>query len=77
MFFPGRESVTNLSDDEVRTLLNDDYGGKKGGYLALTNIVGDDTKASFSLLVPNSNNKSSWVTSFGKDLSAAIQIPTF
>jgi hypothetical protein len=60
--FPGRESVTNLSDDSEPSLTAITAGRKT--YISITNIVSNDTKASFSLLVPNSNNKSSWVTSF-------------
>lgn len=62
--FPGRESVTNLSDDSEPSLTAITAGRKTD--ISITNIVSDDTKASFSLLVPNSNNKSSWVTSFGR-----------
>ncbi|MEZ9743194.1 M6 family metalloprotease domain-containing protein [Vibrio splendidus] len=62
--FPGRESVTNLSDDSEPSLTAITAGRKTD--ISMTNIVSDDTKASFSLLVPNSNNKSSWVTSFGR-----------
>ncbi|PML60179.1 M6 family metalloprotease domain-containing protein [Vibrio lentus] len=62
--FPGRESVTNLSDDSEPSLTAITAGRKTD--ISITNIVSNDTKASFSLLVPNSNNKSSWVTSFGR-----------
>lgn len=62
--FPGRESVTNLSDDSEPSLTAITAGRKTD--ISITNIVSDDTKASFSLLVPNTNNKSSWVTSFGR-----------
>lgn len=62
--FPGRESVTNLSDESEPSLTTITAGRKTD--ISITNIVSDDTKASFSLLVPNSNNKSSWVTSFGR-----------
>lgn len=62
--FPGRESVTNLSDDSEPSLTAITAGRKTD--ISITNIVSDDTKASFSLLVPNSNSKSSWVTSFGR-----------
>ena len=62
--FPGRESVTNLSDDSEPSLTAITAG--RNTDISITNIVSDDTKASFSLLVPNSNNKSSWVTSFGR-----------
>ncbi|MEG3695232.1 M6 family metalloprotease domain-containing protein [Vibrio coralliirubri] len=62
--FPGRESVTNLSDDSEPSLTAITAGRKTD--ISITNIVSDDTKASFSLLVPNLNNKSSWVTSFGR-----------
>ncbi|NOI92959.1 M6 family metalloprotease domain-containing protein [Vibrio splendidus] len=62
--FPGRESVTNLSDESEPSLTTITTGRKTD--ISITNIVSDDTKASFSLFVPNSNNKSSWVTSFGR-----------
>ncbi|KAB0465450.1 M6 family metalloprotease domain-containing protein [Vibrio kanaloae] len=62
--FPGKESVTNLSDDSEPSLTTITAGRKTN--ISITNIVSDATKASFSLLVPNSNNKSSWVTSFGR-----------
>ncbi|MFA0000842.1 M6 family metalloprotease domain-containing protein, partial [Vibrio lentus] len=62
--FPGRESVTNLSDESEPSLTTITAGRKTD--ISITNIVSDDTNASFSLLVPNSNNKSSWVTSFGR-----------
>ncbi|NOJ15364.1 M6 family metalloprotease domain-containing protein [Vibrio splendidus] len=62
--FPGRESVTNLSDESEPSLTRITTGRKTD--ISITNIVSDDTKASFSLFVPNSNNKSSWVTSFGR-----------
>ncbi|TCN75637.1 M6 family metalloprotease-like protein [Vibrio crassostreae] len=62
--FPGRDSVTNLSDDSEPSLTAITAGRKTD--ITITNISSDDAKASFSLLVPNSNNKSSWVTSFGR-----------
>ncbi|MCF7507047.1 M6 family metalloprotease domain-containing protein [Vibrio sp. L3-7] len=62
--FPGRESVTTLSDDSEPSLTAITAGRKTD--ISISNIISDANKASFSLLVPNSDNKSSWVTSFGR-----------
>ncbi|MCW1890968.1 hypothetical protein OK016_24350 [Vibrio chagasii] len=62
--FPGRETVTNLSDDSEPSLT--DITAGRSTDVTISNISSDADKATFSLAIPNATTKSSWVTSFGR-----------
>lgn len=62
--FPGRDAVTLLSDTSTPSLTSVTNG--RNTHITLSDINSDTQRASFSLLVPNSDRKSSWVTTFGR-----------